>query len=331
MVKWIIVEKTRKIRRKNICRKPFHEIFRGANKKISLGLTAVLSAFAIGVLFGGIPVKPVIAAAQTAVTLTAKGNEAEVALELSSGNQDGWQKLGGIKALQLDFQVSILHGEGEEYQVSFLFDEGITSSVKRFSYQEETGILRIYLSGEQNLYENSDITLGKIVVESNGSSDVTASIRVVEDSLKTVNDAFDLQEQPFSAPETAQVTTDEKQTVKDDWAYGGAAGSNMEDQKDGTEEAGVETGQSGSNEKPAGGTEPAADGGGTSEQEPLLRLVQTEKRSRFSLDHFSLQDLLADKKARVVLGVVAVAAAALILGTIIRIIHNRKKRKKKWW
>lgn len=306
-------------------------------------IMAVFAVCVLSVLLAGIPAAvPAIAAAQTSVMLTAEGNQAEVSLEMPLGNQSEQQDYGGIKALQLGFQVNILHGEGENNQVSFLFDEGITSSVKQFSYQEETGLLQIYLSGEQNLCESSRIVLGKIVLEADASADVTASIRVVEDSLKTVNDAFDLQEQPFHAPEMVQVTTGGKQEEKNNGAYGGAAISDPGSRKDGTEEAaGTETGslQDGADQsegsskgKSAGAAGLVSDGSETQEEEPLLRLVETEKQSRFSLKNFSIQNLLADKKARIVLGVVAVAAAALILGTVIRLVHNRKKKKKKtWW
>lgn len=316
--------------------------------KARAAVLAVLAGCVLSVLSGGVSKAPVIAAAQTAVTLTSEGNQAEVSLDLPLGNQSEQQGYGGIKALQLGFQVNILHGEGEEYQVSFLFDAGITSSVKQFSYQEETGLLQIYLSGEGNLYEGGSITLGKIVVESNGFDDVTASIRVAEGSLKTVNDAFDLQEQPFSAPEMVQVTAGGHQAGKDGRADGESAGNGTDNQKagtgevskteteareDGTDPSGssAAAGQSGSSEKPAGITEPAAGGSETPGQEPLLRLVETEKRNGFSLKHFSFQSLLADEKARIVLGIVAVAAVALILGTIVRAVHNRKKKKKTWW
>lgn len=306
------------------------------NKSVKSGLIKALAAFAVfvlPVLSGGISGMPAMAAAQTAVTLKAEGNQAEVSLELPSGNQTEQQGHSEIKTLQLSFQVNILHGEGESCQVSFLFDEGIVSSVKQFSYQEETGLLQIYLSGEQNLYESSHVILGKIVVEANGSADVTASIRVIEDSLKTVNDAFDLQEQSFHAPDMVQVTTEKQQTVKEGGAYEEAAALETRSAQEGAEqfEDAIAAGWNGSKEKLTGETETAAGGDVGSEQEPLLRLVETEKGSRFSPHHFSFQSLLADKKVRVVLAVVAVAAAALVVGTITRIVHNRKKKKKTWW
>ena len=343
MAKWEMIVKMYKIRKfgglsyaiknKHIGWKTIREVC----PKMKPGLAGILTVLAVCVLtilFGGIPVMPAIAAARTTVTLTAEGNQAEVSLELPAGDQAEQQGYDGIKALQLGFQINILQGEGADYQVSFLFDEGITSSVRQFSYQEETGLLQIYLSGEQNLYETGSITLGKIVVESEASADVTASIRVAEDSLITVNDAFDLQQQPFQAPETAQVTTDRKQTATNSGAYGGAAGIGTGNPQDKTDqsEGGTATNQSDGKEKPAGETEAAIGDDGTPEQEPLLRLVETGKRNPFSLKHFSFQNLLADKKIRIVLGVVSVAAAALILGMITRFVHNRKKKKKKtWW
>lgn len=322
MAKWIMVEKMRKKGKKNRW------------WKTKSGLVRAFAAFAVCILSGGIWTVPVIADAQTTVSLTAEGNQAEVSLELPAQEQTGQQGYGGTKALQLGFQVNILHGEGEEYQVSFLFDEGIRSSVKQYSYQEEIGLLQIYLSGEQNLYESGGITLGKIVVESKGSVDVTASIRVAEDSLKTVNDAFDLKEQPFSATEMVQVTTAGKQAGKANGAdREEAIGTETGNPQEGTDqsESGSAGGGSDSKENAAGEAEPTAGGSETPEQEPLLRLVRTEKTSRFSMNRFSLQSLFADRKARIVLGVVAVAVAALILGTITRAVHNRKKKKKKWW
>lgn len=325
MTEWKMVEIMRKKIRNQVCPKAFPMGIGRERQRAGSGFAAILTAAAVLVLFGGIPANPVIAAAQTTVTLTAEGNQAEAAIELSSGMQDGQPGYGDIKSLQLGFQVSILHGEGEAYQVFFIFDDEITSSVKQYSFQEETGLLQIYLSGEQNLYEGGGIRLGKIVVESAGSSDVTASIRVVKDSLKTVNDAFELQEQPFAAPGMVQVKAGVKQTEEDSAADGKADGSETENQEEETEEkAGTDT------ENLPGGILAPKDSG-MPEQKPLLRLVRTEEQSRFSLGDFSIQGLLADGKFRISLGIAAAAFAALILGTVIRIVHNRKKKKKKWW
>ena len=295
-------------------------------KRVGSASPAVLIAFMVCALRGGIPANPVIAAAKTAaVTLTVEGNEVKVALELPSEAQEGQSNYDETKSLQLGFQVNILRGEGEKYRLSFVFDNEITSSVKQFSYQEETGLLQIYLSGEQDLYAGSGITLGRIVVESTGNSDVTASIRVAENSLKTVNDAFELQEQPFTAPEMVQVTADVKQTEKNSQAGEEAA-------ENGTEKREGETGgTAGADAESLQEKTAEEDAGGTQEQKPLLRLVQAEEQERFSLKDFSVRRLLANGKTRILLGIVAAAAAALVLGIIIRIVHNQKKKKKKWW
>lgn len=335
MATWKIIKKMRKKKKEKNCRKTFGKVCRIAGRRVELRLAAVLLAFTVCVLSGGMPAGFVrAAAARTEVALTAEENQAEVALTLSAGEQSGQQDHGAIKSLQLGFQVNILHGEDENYQVSFVFDDGLTGSVKQFSYQEETGLLQIYLSGDQNLCEGGGITLGKIMVEST-SSGVTASIRVAENSLKTVNDAFELQEPSFIVPKTVQVTTaggNGKQTERNSEADGKVVEAETEQPLEGTKERKTDnlTDQSGSN-KVSGDKTKQEDGSETPEQEPLLRLVRTEKRSRFSLDNFSIRDFLKEKKIRIVLGIAAVAIIALTLGTTTRIIHNRKKKNKKWW
>lgn len=114
------------------------------------------------------------------VSLTSADGQVEAVLELPD------KPMEEITALQLSFQI-----EGGAKDVSFAFDAGLPkNSVQQYRYQEETGILSIYISGNENLYQNQNISLGKIAVD----SETKASVRVIKNSFKTVNRAHGMYE-----------------------------------------------------------------------------------------------------------------------------------------
>lgn len=145
-------------------------------------------------------------AAGESVSLEAKGNEAVVSLELpAEGVSDNeTANYDRIHSLQLGMKIT----SGSREHISFVFDEGITSDVKEYRYQQETGSLNVYISGQQNLFENEKnekLIIGKVVLDSKAGNNAAASVQVVEDSLKTVNAAYNMQNMKVRMPEAVQL------------------------------------------------------------------------------------------------------------------------------
>lgn len=95
-----------------------------------------------------------------------------------------------IVAIQLSFQISGSGNIGKE-DVSFEFGSGIPAgAIQEYRYQEDTGVLNIYISGKENIYSNKNISLGKVIV----NSDEKTTVKVVKNSFKTVNRAHGMYE-----------------------------------------------------------------------------------------------------------------------------------------
>lgn len=138
------------------------------------------------------------------VSLTNVDGQIEAALELPEMPAEE------IVALQLSFQIGASQGSIGKEDVSFAFDAGLPGeALKQCRYQEETGILTIYISGNQNLYPkgseassgNPKLSLGRVIVNSNGD----ASVKVVKNSFKTVNKAHGMYEGEVNTGDGGQV------------------------------------------------------------------------------------------------------------------------------
>lgn len=134
------------------------------------------------------------------VMLDANGNTADIILvrPQTEGSDE-------ILSLQLAVKIETKQGDAKQNKISFVFDDSITSTVKTFRYNEDTGILTLYISGSQNLYEKETLALGKVVLDSDAKEGVTASASVVEDSLKLVNAAFNMQETDLTVQESVEL------------------------------------------------------------------------------------------------------------------------------
>lgn len=141
----------------------------------------------------------------TAFVLSVRATEKEtVSLTNVDGKVEATLELPGeaveeIVALQLSFQIETGEGTFKKEDISFDFDAGFSgATVQKYNYQEDTGVLSIYISGKKDLYsgkglnqsQNPEIPLGKVVV----NSDKTASVKVVKNSFKTVNKAHGMYE-----------------------------------------------------------------------------------------------------------------------------------------
>ena len=119
------------------------------------------------------------------VSLKGEGNKVEV--QMSPVEKD-------TVSLQLSMEVQVTKGASAA-SVSFEFDPGLSGSVKQYRYQEETGILTLYISGDgtASLPEGEDFCLGNVVLNSKSGEAAEATVRVKTDSLRIVNRGYDLQ------------------------------------------------------------------------------------------------------------------------------------------
>ncbi|MCI9304953.1 MAG: hypothetical protein HFI28_00535 [Lachnospiraceae bacterium] len=132
------------------------------------------------------------AAEKETVSLNNVNGQIEATLELPvEENPDGsFTPPEDIVAIQLSFQIS---GPGsiKKEDVSFDFGSGIPEgTMTEYRYQEDTGVLNIYVSGNKNIYSSKNISLGKVIV----NSDEKTTVKVVKDSFKTVNRAHGMYE-----------------------------------------------------------------------------------------------------------------------------------------
>ncbi|MCI8862596.1 MAG: hypothetical protein HFI20_08945 [Lachnospiraceae bacterium] len=132
------------------------------------------------------------AAEKETVSLNNVNGQIEATLELPvEENPDGsFTPPEDIVAIQLSFQIS---GPGsiKKEDVSFDFGSGIPEgAIRDYRYQEDTGVLNIYVSVNKNIYSSKNISLGKVIV----NSDEKTTVKVVKDSFKTVNRAHGMYE-----------------------------------------------------------------------------------------------------------------------------------------
>lgn len=140
------------------------------------------------------------------VSLKGEGNKVDV--QMSPVEKD-------TVSLQLSMEVQVTKGASAA-SVSFEFDQGLAGSVKEYRYQEETGVLTIYVSGDGNksFPEGEDFRLGNVVLNSESGEATEATVRVKTDSLRIVNRGYDMQvRKEIYAPgeEKAVAGSDQKQ------------------------------------------------------------------------------------------------------------------------
>lgn len=97
-------------------------------------------------------------------------------------------------SLQLSMEVQVTKGASAA-SVSFEFDQGLPGDVKQYRYQQETGTLTLYISGDgaESFPEGEDFALGRVVLNSESGEPAEATVRVKTDSLKVVNRGYDMQ------------------------------------------------------------------------------------------------------------------------------------------
>ena len=123
---------------------------------------------------------PITIQADTVESIILTGNENQVeAVLIPSDTKDT------IRSLQLSFQIKATQGKVRKEHVQFKFHQNIKSGVQEWRYQENTGRLTIYFSGDEHLYAQDELHL---------AAGTKAEVSVIEDSLKTVNDVYAVNE-----------------------------------------------------------------------------------------------------------------------------------------
>lgn len=154
-------------------------------KKLILWLGISLVCFTAFVL-------SVRATEKETVSLSNAGGQIEATLELpvEEDKNGNFIPPDEVVALQISFQISGQGSVGKD-DVSFIFDSSLPQgAVKEYRYQEDTGVLNIYISGRENIYSSKNISLGKVSV----NSDEKAVVKVIKNSFKTVNKAHGMYE-----------------------------------------------------------------------------------------------------------------------------------------
>lgn len=93
-----------------------------------------------------------------------------------------------IEALTMkaSFQIKAQNGDIKKEDVQFHFDQSIKSVVKEYRY--DSGLLTIYISGQDNLFANKQVKLGTIDLKI--SKDTKIDISLVKDSLEYVSSTY---------------------------------------------------------------------------------------------------------------------------------------------
>ncbi len=87
-------------------------------------------------------------------------------------------------------QVSVsVKTNSDSVDLEFIPDAGLSSKIVESRYQNDTGILNIYLAGTEALFSSSGFTsVGRIKISTRGNNAVSAAVEVVRDSVKFVRD-----------------------------------------------------------------------------------------------------------------------------------------------
>lgn len=102
-----------------------------------------------------------LAAADAAASLQPVEGGAKVSLDL---HQAGAGE--GVNALQMSFTLNPVSGSLDKASVSFDFDNDLAGTVKRYSFDQNSGVLTVYVAGAKGeLFENDKADLGNIQVK----------------------------------------------------------------------------------------------------------------------------------------------------------------------
>lgn len=136
----------------------------------------------------------------SAVTITPGTGSAQVRLDLPDGTvQD-------VTTMRLSVTVA----STDSLQASFVFDDGVQSSVREYRYDADSGRLNIYLSGRTELFTDGSLDLGEVRLATADGSAARATVSVSADCLEFRNAALGKPDQPDITPVSAEVTLEGK-------------------------------------------------------------------------------------------------------------------------
>ena len=102
-----------------------------------------------------------LATADAAANLQPVEGGAKVSLDL---HQAGAGE--GVNALQMSFTLNPVSGSLDKASVSFDFDNDLAGTVKRYSFDQNSGVLTVYVAGAKGqLFDNDKTELGSIQVK----------------------------------------------------------------------------------------------------------------------------------------------------------------------
>lgn len=100
-----------------------------------------------------------LAAADAAASLQPVEGGAKVSLDLHQAGA-------GVNALQMSFTLNPVSGSLDKASVSFDFDNDMAGTVKRYSFDQNSGVLTVYVAGANGqLFDNDKTDLGSIQVK----------------------------------------------------------------------------------------------------------------------------------------------------------------------
>lgn len=111
---------------------------------------------------------------------------------------------GNILSLQVGLKVD--SNVQEETTATFQFSENV-AKVAEYRYNQEKGILNIYLSGTKTLFQNGteSLKLGNVQINTTNENGATVHVSVVEDSVKMVKGTKTEVIQNIDYPEKAEI------------------------------------------------------------------------------------------------------------------------------
>lgn len=111
---------------------------------------------------------------------------------------------GNILSLQVGLKVD--SNVQEETTATFQFSENV-AKVADYRYNQEKGILNIYLSGTKTLFQNGteSLKLGNVQINTTNGNGATVHVSVVEDSVKMVKGTKTEVIQNIDYPEKAEI------------------------------------------------------------------------------------------------------------------------------
>lgn len=133
----------------------------------------------------------------------------------------------------LELSLKMESSAPEKTDVEFLFADGI-AKIAESRYHEEDGTLNIYLSGNEALFKEESLKLGKAAFSAANKEGITVKVSVVEDSLKVVNGTKSEVLQKVNYPETKTI----------ELGKGGASGNKPGDGSGGNDGPGGNGGES---------------------------------------------------------------------------------------